>query len=208
MFRKPLFWIAFAALSAGSTFFAVRFFSRAFPIVALDLQMDRETALGKAKELEARFHFGPDGFDQAASFAGDQSVQNFVELEAGGTEAFKKMTDEGLYHAYKWTVRHFKPGETRETRIRFTPRGDPYGFAVKLPENEPGAALELIQPKLSPTHRLRMSGALSWASTSSKKNLRKFVRAGALIMHSSMRDRMPESAKDAIVFAWLWVETS
>jgi hypothetical protein len=142
MFRKPLFWIAFAALSAGSIYFAVRFFSRAFPIVALDLQMDRETALGKAKQLEARFHFGPDGFDQAASFAGDQSVQNFVELEAGGTEAFKKMTDEGLYHAYKWTVRHFKPGETRETRIRFTPRGDPYGFVVKLPENEPGATLE------------------------------------------------------------------
>jgi hypothetical protein len=142
MFRKPLFWIAFAALSVGSIYFAVRFFSRAFPIVALDLQIDRETALAKAKQLEAGFHFGPDGFDQAASFAGDQSVQNFVELEAGGTEAFKKMTADGLYHAYKWTVRHFKPGETRETRIRFTPRGDPYGFVVKLPENEPGAKLE------------------------------------------------------------------
>src|SRR5262245_3926014 len=142
MFRKPLFWIALTALSAGAIYFAARFFSRAFPIVALDLQMDRETALGKAKQLEARFHFGPDGFRQAASFAGDQSVQNFVELEAGGTEPFKKMTADGLYHAYKWTVRHFKPGETRETRIRFTPRGDPYGFVVKLPENEPGATLE------------------------------------------------------------------
>jgi hypothetical protein len=37
-----------------------------------------------------------------------------------------------------WTVRHFKPGETRETRISFTPQGLPWGFDVKLPENEKG----------------------------------------------------------------------
>ena len=141
MFRKPLFWIVLAVLSAGATLFAVRFFSSAFPIVSLDLQLDRETALRKARELDARFHFGPDGFRQAASFSGDQAVQNFVELEAGGTQAFKQMTSAGLYHAYTWRVRHFKPGETREARILFTPRGDPYGFMVRLPENEPGPAL-------------------------------------------------------------------
>lgn len=141
MFRKPIFWVAFILVSAGSIYFASRYFSKAFPIVTLDLEMNRETALAKARELAAKFQFGPEGYDQVASFGGDQEVQNFVELEAGGTEAFKKMMAEGLYHPYRWAVRHFKPGETRETRLRFTPRGEPYGFAVKLPEKDPGAAL-------------------------------------------------------------------
>ncbi len=143
MFRKPLFWIALLAASLGSVFFSAKYFSRAFPIVTLDLRMDRGAALAKAAELAARFHLPPAGYRQVASFSGDQEVQNFVELEGGGTQAFRNMMAEGLYHPYKWAVRHFKPGETHETRLLFTPRGEPYGFSVKLPEKEPGAALSV-----------------------------------------------------------------
>jgi hypothetical protein len=52
------------------------------------------------------------------------------------------MMSGGYYYPFAWQVRHFRPDETRETMIRFTPSGDPYGFTVKLPEKEPGAALE------------------------------------------------------------------
>jgi len=142
MFRKPLFWIVFAAASLGSIYFAARYFSGAFPIVTLDLQMNRDQALTSSAALASKFQLSPAGYRQVASFSGDEEVQTFVELEAGGTAAFQAMMAAGFYHPYQWTVRHFKPGETRETALRFTPRGDPYGFSVKLPEKEAGAALE------------------------------------------------------------------
>jgi hypothetical protein len=47
-----------------------------------------------------------------------------------------------VYAPYRWELRLFKPGETAEARVRFKPDGTPYGFARKLPENEPGAALD------------------------------------------------------------------
>lgn len=142
MLRKPVFWIALAAVSLGSIFFSVRYFPRAFPIVTLDLRMNRDQALARAAELASRFQFPPSDYRRVASFSGDQEVQNFIELEAGGTAAFQAMMSAGHYHPYKWRVRLFRPGEMKETVIQFTPRGDPYGFAVKLPENEAGAALE------------------------------------------------------------------
>ncbi len=91
MFRKPLFWIALLAISLGSVFFSAKYVSRAFPIVTLDLRMDREAALRKAAELAARFQLPPAGYREVASFGGDQEVQNFVELEGGGTQAFRNM---------------------------------------------------------------------------------------------------------------------
>jgi membrane protease YdiL (CAAX protease family) len=68
-------------------------------------------------------------------------VQSFVELEAGGTEAFGRMLTEGLFYPYTWKVRNFKEYETTETLVGFTPAGEPYGFVEKLPEDQPGAAL-------------------------------------------------------------------
>ena len=66
MFRKPIFWVAVILVSAGSIYFATRYFSKAFPLVTLDLQMNRETAVSKARELAAKCEVGPDGYDQAA----------------------------------------------------------------------------------------------------------------------------------------------
>jgi hypothetical protein len=145
MFRKPTFWIVLVLLAAVSTWFGIANFSRAFPIVSLDITMDRASALASARDLEAKHHFGPGGFRQAASFRGDQEVQNFVELEAGGTAAFHEMFASGRYQPFQWYVRHFREGEARETKLYFTPRGEPYGFVVKLPEKEVGAALEADQ---------------------------------------------------------------
>jgi len=141
MFRKPAFWIALALASAGAAIFTFKYFSQAFPIVALDLQMDRQQALESAQQLAQQHQWKPEGFKAAASFHLDQPAQNFVELEGGGKEAFGRMLKAGLYSPYAWKVRHFKEGETHETLIRFTPRGEPYGFAQKLPEKESGAAL-------------------------------------------------------------------
>jgi len=141
MFRKPVFWILFSLVFLGCVVFSYKYFATAFPIVELDLRIDRKTALESARDLAEKFNWGKEDFKQAALFAVDSRVQNFVELEAGGQEAFGKMLQEGFYSPYTWRVRLFKEGEINETNIRFTPQGEPYGFSEKLPEDEPGASL-------------------------------------------------------------------
>ncbi len=138
MTRKLYFWISLIAVSCASVLFTVRFFSKAFPIVTLNFVMDRGAALAEAAKLDAKYGWGPAGYSQAWLFDEDNEAQNYVELEGGGKEAFTKMLKGGLYSPYVWTVRHFKTRVTREANIAFTPEGRPYGFSLKLPEQEPG----------------------------------------------------------------------
>jgi hypothetical protein len=140
--RKPIFWILLSFVFIGGISFTVKFFGRSFPIINLDLKMDRGMALKSAKELSTRYHWASEGYQEAASFELDSEVQNFVELEAGGPDAFAEMIKGKLYSPYFWYVRHFKEHEIKETRIRFTPKGEPYGFFEKIPEKDPGAVLE------------------------------------------------------------------
>jgi len=141
MYRKPLFWILFVTVSLACVAFTFRYFSQGFPLVTLDLRMDRETALTFAETLAEENGWGPEEFSQAASFGLDFRTQVFVELETGGTEAFAEMLKGDLYSPYTWRVRHFKEGETTETSLWFTPAGQPYGFSETLPEDQPGAGL-------------------------------------------------------------------
>ncbi|MFQ6104666.1 MAG: CPBP family intramembrane glutamic endopeptidase, partial [Candidatus Glassbacteria bacterium] len=141
MLRKPVFWILFFLIFGVSVIFTVKYFAQAFPIVTLDLRMDRQQALQAAENFAQEHDLGPKGFKQAASFRLEKQVQNFVELEAGGTEAFRKMIEDEIYSPYTWQVRHYREGETNETLVRFTPDGRLYGFVEKLPEDQPGATL-------------------------------------------------------------------
>ncbi len=140
--KRPAVWILLALLSAASAATAYRYFPQAFAILSLDIAMDREAALARAAELASRHSLGPPDYRQAASFSLDDGTQTFVELEGGGKSAFTAMLADGLYAAYTWRVRHFEPGEKTETLFRFRPDGSPYGFIERLPEDEPGAALE------------------------------------------------------------------
>lgn len=142
MVKRSFFWVGFVVLSLGAVVFAYTYFSQAFPIVTLDLKMDRAAALEQASSLAQKYEWGPEDYQQAASFDLDSSVQTYVELEVGGTEAFAKMLGEGLYSPYAWTVRHFKELEVNETSIRFTPAGVPYEFRQYFSEDAPGAVLE------------------------------------------------------------------
>ena len=118
--KKPLFWLLFSILSLTCIIFTYRYFSQAFPLVQLDLKMDRPAALAKAKELAQRQGWGPADYSQAASFEVDTVVKNFVELEAGGIEGFAQMLKEPYYKPYAWKVRHFKEFNKNETIILFT----------------------------------------------------------------------------------------
>jgi len=141
MTRKSVFWIVCSILFIGGVLFTLKYFSKAYPIVSLDLQMDRQAAVKAAEDLAEKHSWGPDEFRQAAIFQVDNEVKNYVELEIGGAEAFSNMIKQELYFPYTWQIRHFKENETNETLIRFTPKGTPYGFVEKLPEDEPGPSL-------------------------------------------------------------------
>ena len=138
MLRKPTFWILFVALSAAAAVFTIRNFSAAFPLVSIDLQMDRKDALRHARTLAETNAWPPNGFDQAAEFSADQEVQNFIELEGGGKQELGRILREKIFAPYTWRVRHFKEGDAHEALVRFTPEGEPYGFRVKLPDQETG----------------------------------------------------------------------
>lgn len=142
MLRRPAFWVVFVAINIAAWWFTVAYFDRAFPVVNLELTMNRAGALEAARELADDHGWGPETFEQAAVFELDETVQVFVELEAGGKEAFRDLLASGLYSPYGWRVRHFSPGRTTETEVRLTPTGEPYGFRVTLPEEEAGPRLD------------------------------------------------------------------
>ncbi len=143
MFRKPWFWAVLVVVSIACTVWAVMNFASAFPLVTLDVTMDRAAAMASAEDLTTGRGWGPAGeARQAVQFTLDNQVQSFVELEAGGKEAYTAMLAGDLYSPYTWVVRRFREGETNETMVRFRPDGGLWGFREKVPEDEPGATLD------------------------------------------------------------------
>lgn len=140
---RPSRWLwgllTMAALVCAA--YAWRAFPAAFPLLDLDLRMDRRAALAAAESLATTRQLGPAGARQAAVFQGDPEAQTFIELEGGGPEAFHDLVRSGQYPAYRWEVRRFTPGTPHEVRLYFGPGGAPVGFEEHLGEDEPGAAL-------------------------------------------------------------------
>ena len=141
LFNRPLSWIVFVLLAAGSVFYISLNFEKANSLINVDIQMDRQAALDKAVQLSREFDVGPLDYKQAAAFRNDSRFQNFVELEAGGLDTFTNIIADGYYSSYHWSVRHFKEQDANEVVFWFKPNGDVYGFKEKIPESEKGAVL-------------------------------------------------------------------
>lgn len=139
--RSPIVWISATALSAMLYFFAFHFFPQTFPIVNLAITMDLDQALEQAGSIAKQYSIGPVDYRNAAMFHTDSNTQTFVELEAGGKDAFIAMMENKLYEPYTWQVRHFKEHEKHECKIIFTADGKPYGFIETISENAAGKQL-------------------------------------------------------------------
>ena len=140
MMRRPGPWIVFGLLGVAGVVVAIRFFPAAFPIVTLDLAMDREAAVARADTLARQYGWDPADARTAATFGQtDPEVQSYVELEAGGRDAFVELAERGIHQPYIWTVRRFQEGAIEESQVRFTPAGVPYGFRLRLSEDDPGS---------------------------------------------------------------------
>lgn len=135
IFYSPYFWLVFILLSAGSIFIAKKLSPLAFPIVHIDLQMNKNDALIKASDQSKKYNIGPKDYESTASFTSNTYDTTFIELEGGGRRALVRVLEEGLYQPFTWTVRHFEPLKTHEALFIFTPEGKPYGFIETISED-------------------------------------------------------------------------
>ncbi|MGE0009984.1 MAG: lysostaphin resistance A-like protein [Candidatus Babeliales bacterium] len=135
IFNKSWFWVLATAISFSLAYAAFQLFPIAFPIVSIDLTMDRSSALARAQEITTAHNIGPQEHRQAIIFASDDKAKIYIQLEAGGVEKFRDVIKEEYFAPYYWQVRHFKPMEKHEAMIFFMPDGRPYGFRELLPDS-------------------------------------------------------------------------
>ncbi|MGK5085071.1 hypothetical protein WDW37_17425, partial [Bdellovibrionota bacterium FG-1] len=193
--RNPRFWLAQLVVSFLCIVYAAKNFEHAFPFVDVAVKMDRKGSLVAAQKLAVRERWVPQdqNLRQATSFEIDSSTQNFIELEAGGPAALKKVLRDGVYTPYRWRVRHFAEGKTNETQVEFRPDGTFYGFSEKISENDPGASLSSEQA------RLLAENAASKLSSLDLKSYRlvarsQEVRTSKRIDHTFDYERLPNAA--------------
>lgn len=145
MFKRPWFWFAFVFLAILAVLFNLRYADKALNILNIQISMSRKESLAEAVNLHNRLGVKFEGYRQATVFNSDSEFQNYVELRAGGKQAFEKILSSDDYYPYYWYVRHFKEGEARELVSYFSPAGKVIGFEEKVPESEPGKALSRLE---------------------------------------------------------------
>ena len=191
MNRRSLAWMGLCVLAVAGAAYAFFMFPRAFPLVSLDVSMDRASALAEARRVAEEHGWGPASPRQAASFGLDESVQSFVELEAGGSAGFARLLKSGLYEPYTWTVRNFREHETNETLVSFTPEGRLYEFRETLAEDAPGAKLDAAHAR----QRAEAFVAQGWDVDLSQYKLvesSQEIRPGGRIDHTLVYERPHE----------------
>ncbi len=195
MLRRPAFWILFVALSLAAAIFTFKNFSAAFPLVSIDLKMNRADALRDARALVEKNGWPAKEFDEAVEFSADQEVQNFVELEGGGKPELARIIKDKIFAPYTWRVRRFKEGDAHETLVRFTPEGDPYGFRVKLPNEEKGSSKPVEEAQRIAEETARKDWKIDFAryqlAESSKED-----RPGGRTDHAFVYERQDERIRE------------
>src|SRR3989338_4695551 len=139
------FWISFAFLSGLAAFLSHKYMDRVYSLVNLSISADRQQVLADAQSLASQLKWDITNYQNVTSFDSEDDLQCFVELEAGGKDAFVEMFQSGAYYPYHWHVRFFKEKEVAEMHAWFSPEGKRLGFLQKVAEQAPGAVLSKEQ---------------------------------------------------------------
>jgi hypothetical protein len=145
--HKKTPWIVTSVLSCIGLILSYYFFPRVFPILSLNIEINRHQALSKARTFTKKYNLGPNDYLEAALFVTDTEAKNFIELEGGGKQALITILEEQDYIPYSWDVRHFNDGQIEEAKIQFRPNGSFYGFTQTCAETTPGPALTKEEAK-------------------------------------------------------------
>ena len=122
-----------AVLLAGTTWFSVRNFYRAFPEASIDFKVSRADALNVAGKFLADQGYGLAGYRQAAQFTYDEEAKTFLERELGLERANRIMGRR--VRLWRWGYRWFRPLQKEEYNVEITPLGQLAGFEHELAED-------------------------------------------------------------------------
>lgn len=148
LFERRQFWLAFVVASCLAASLSYKYMDRVYSLVNLTITTDRQQVLADAKTLADELQWDIADYQNVTSFDSEDDLQCFVELEAGGKDAFVNMFESGAYYPYHWHVRFFKEKQVVEMHAWFSPQGKRLGFAQKMSEKSTGKALTKEQAQL------------------------------------------------------------
>ena len=194
---RKAFWAMLLALAIASAGTALWLFPRAMPLLQLNVSMSRDQAQAAANELRTQRFAELATTRTVARFDHDKDLQNYIELEGGGVDAFTALLGQRFVAPYHWTVRLFSELQEDELSVRFTPDGRAYGFTRKVPEKAQGAALNE-----GAARALAESGARSllddalWTAYAAQ-SASQITRPGGRIDHSFVYEHQTEKRGEA-----------
>ncbi|PID28535.1 MAG: hypothetical protein CSB55_04170 [Candidatus Cloacimonadota bacterium] len=150
MFQKKSFWLIFSLMFILSVIFVLKNFRVVMPVIDLKISMDRIEALDKSRKIAFELGIGPDNYKDVAVFEHSGSIQNYIELDGGGVDSYKKLLQSDYFFPYFWKVRHFNPGQKHEALFYYSPDGKKIGFEEKLSE-------DLLLPEISEEEALALA---------------------------------------------------
>lgn len=137
------FWMGLIISSLIAACCAFKLMLVADPSLNVEISFSREDAIASAEKLQAQVF--PDLHTEkvAVTFATDQQVQNYIELEGGGLAVLNREINNVDIAPYAWNVRRFSEAQEKELTVSYAPTGAPLAFFYKLPQQESGAALSV-----------------------------------------------------------------
>ncbi len=195
--NRKAFWPLLLALAIASALTALWLFPRAMPLLQLNVSMSRDQALAAAEALHTQRFAELVTTRAVARFDHDAELQNYIELEGGGVDAFTGLLGQRFIAPYQWTVRRFAESQEDELSVSFTPEGQAYGFTRKLPEKAPGAALtEAAARTLAETGARSLLGDALWIAYA-PQSASQITRPGGRIDHSFVYEHQTEKRAEA-----------
>jgi len=137
---NSMFIIVAAIIAALSLIYGICNFYRAFPEMAIKMQISRHDALDSARVFLENRNFDLTDYKESIIFTGYWWSKNYLERELG-VERTTSLAQDSIDIWY-WRIRYFKPLEKLEYRVRVDPSGRIIGFFRLLPENDKGPSLE------------------------------------------------------------------
>jgi hypothetical protein len=144
--RKVYFlWTVAVVLSGIVAWNSYYYIDKVFPLVCLSITADRDDVIASSKTIAHDLAINLDGYTPVVQFSLEEELQCFVELEAGGKDAFVELLHSKMYHPYYWDVRYFKEQNVEEMHFLFSPQGEKIGYFCKISEEKAGQALTQAQ---------------------------------------------------------------
>lgn len=136
------FWMLFLGLAILAAVLAFKLMASHIPVLEVDIRFSRAEAVAAAQTFRQQQFPDLKTDRTAARFVSDRGLQNYVELEGGGVDAFKALINNPDAVTHYWRVRSFSEGQEKELTAAFSPKGELLSFWLTLPDREAGPALD------------------------------------------------------------------